>query len=61
VYTTAPTCKTAAFSAANPFSNDGIFEGEVMLFVHDTDHLSNLMDKLKKVPGVLTVIRIDAE
>jgi hypothetical protein len=23
----------STFSAANPFSNDGIFEGEVMLFV----------------------------
>lgn len=42
-------------------SNDGIFEGEVMLFVHDTDHLSSLIDKLKNVPGVLTVIRIDAQ
>jgi guanosine-3',5'-bis(diphosphate) 3'-pyrophosphohydrolase len=41
-------------------SNDGIFEGEVMLFVHDTDHLSSLIDKLKNVPGVLTVVRIDA-
>jgi len=42
-------------------SNDGIFEGEVMLFVHDTDHLSSLIGKLKNVPGVLTVVRIDAE
>jgi guanosine-3',5'-bis(diphosphate) 3'-pyrophosphohydrolase len=42
-------------------SNDGIFEGEVMLFVHDTDHLSSLIKKLKNVPGVLTVVRIDAE
>jgi (p)ppGpp synthase/HD superfamily hydrolase len=58
---TDPTRNASTFSAANPFSNDGVFEGEVMLFVHDTDHLSNLMDKLKKVPGVLTVIRIDAE
>jgi guanosine-3',5'-bis(diphosphate) 3'-pyrophosphohydrolase len=56
-----PTRNASAFSAANLFSNDGIFEGQVMLFVHDTDHLSNLMDKLKKVSGVLTVIRIDAE
>jgi guanosine-3',5'-bis(diphosphate) 3'-pyrophosphohydrolase len=56
-----PTRNASTFIAANPFANGGIFEGEVMLFVYDTDHLSNLMDKLKKVPGVLTVIRIDAE
>lgn len=42
-------------------SNDGIFEGEVMLFVHDTDHLHSLIEKLKNVPGVLTVVRIDAQ
>jgi guanosine-3',5'-bis(diphosphate) 3'-pyrophosphohydrolase len=52
---------SSTFSPINPIANDGVFEGEVMLFVHDTDHLSNLMDKLKKVSGVLTVIRIDAE
>lgn len=41
-------------------SHDGIFSGEVMLFVHDTDHLSSLIEKLKDVPGVLTVERINA-
>jgi (p)ppGpp synthase/HD superfamily hydrolase len=58
---TDPTRNASAFSPINPIANDGIFEGQVMLFVHDTDHLSNLMDKLKKVPGILTVIRIDEE
>jgi len=40
-------------------SNDGIFEGNIMLFVHDTDHLTKLMKKLKEINGILTVNRID--
>jgi GTP pyrophosphokinase len=40
-------------------SNDGVFEGNIMVFVHDTAHLDNLCDKLKKVSGVLNVTRID--
>ena len=40
-------------------TNDGVFEGKIMLFVHDTKHLIELMGKLKKVPGVLGVSRFD--
>lgn len=40
-------------------SNDGIFEGTIMLFLQDTDHLEILTNKLKKVKGILTVSRID--
>ena len=40
-------------------TNDGTFEGTVMVFVHDTNHLTELMKKLKTVNGVLTVTRID--
>jgi len=40
-------------------SRDGIFEGKVMAFVHDTDHLNALMDKLKRVRGVRSVERVD--
>ena len=40
-------------------TNDGTFEGTVMVFVHDTNHLTELMKKLKKVNGVLTVTRVD--
>lgn len=42
-------------------ANDGIFQGRVIVLVHDTDHLSSLVDKLKAVEGVLTVDRIDSE
>lgn len=40
-------------------TDDGIFEGTIMVYVHDTKHLSHLIDKLKKVKGVSNVIRID--
>lgn len=41
-------------------TNDGIFEGTIMVFVNDTNHLTELMKKLKKVSGVLTVNRVDS-
>lgn len=40
-------------------SNDGIFDGKVMVYVHDTDHLNSLMDKLKRVRGVRHVERVE--
>jgi GTP pyrophosphokinase len=40
-------------------SHGGIFEGKVMAYVHDTDHLNSLMDKLKRVRGVRIVERVD--
>ncbi len=42
-------------------TNDGIFEGRIMAFVHDTNHLTNLMSKLRKVEGVNRVRRIDPD
>jgi len=41
-------------------TNDGISEGNIMLFVHDTKHLDILMKKLGKVPGVVNVTRFDS-
>jgi GTP pyrophosphokinase len=40
-------------------STDGLFEGTIMLFVHDTEHLKTLTKKLEKLPGILSVSRID--
>ena len=40
-------------------SDDGIFEGTIMVFVHDTDHLTNLTKNLKQVKGVLSIERIN--
>ncbi len=41
-------------------TNDGTFDGSVTVFVHDTNHLTELMKKLKKVNGVLTVTRMES-
>ena len=40
-------------------TNDGTFEGTIMVFVQDTNHLTGLMKKLEGVDGVIKVTRID--
>ena len=40
-------------------SKDGIFEGKVMAYVHDAEHLHSLVEKLRSVPEVRRVERID--
>jgi guanosine-3',5'-bis(diphosphate) 3'-pyrophosphohydrolase len=40
-------------------TEDGLFEGTIMVYVHDTKHLNHLLDKLKKVKGVRKIERID--
>ncbi|MFZ6002174.1 MAG: RelA/SpoT family protein [Bacteroidota bacterium] len=43
------------------FSVDqGIFKGEIMLYVNDTRHLEMLISKLEKVEGVVTASRFDS-
>jgi len=41
-------------------TNEGIFEGSIMIFVNDTEHLENLVNNLLKVRGVTGVTRFDA-
>ncbi len=41
-------------------SDQGIFEGEIMLYVNDTRHLDLLIKKLEKVEGVVKVSRFDS-
>ena len=40
-------------------TDENIFEGKIMLFVHDTAHLEQLIRKLTKVDGVVKVGRFD--
>jgi guanosine-3',5'-bis(diphosphate) 3'-pyrophosphohydrolase len=42
-------------------SNDGIFDGLVKVEIHNLDHLSELMERLREVTGVLTVDRMKEE
>ena len=41
-------------------SNDGIFEGTIKVFVHDTQHLDKLIQRLNNVSGVFTVERVES-
>jgi GTP diphosphokinase / guanosine-3',5'-bis(diphosphate) 3'-diphosphatase len=41
-------------------TNDGMFEGFVTLFVKDTHHLDALINKIKKVKGVLSTSRVSS-
>ena len=41
-------------------TNEGIFDGSIMIFVNDTEHLENLIKNLLKVRGVTGVTRFDA-
>jgi len=41
-------------------SNDGFFEGQIIVFINDTDHLNKLIQRLAKVNGVLQVERFDS-
>jgi GTP diphosphokinase / guanosine-3',5'-bis(diphosphate) 3'-diphosphatase len=40
-------------------SNDGIFEGKIMLYITNTSHLLSLMKDLKEVEGIKEVDRIE--
>jgi guanosine-3',5'-bis(diphosphate) 3'-pyrophosphohydrolase len=40
-------------------SNDGVFDGTIMVYVHDTRHLKELQLKLGQIEGVTNVIRIE--
>lgn len=41
-------------------SDNGIFEGSIMVYVNDTDHLENLIRKLNQVKGITQVVRFDS-
>jgi len=40
-------------------TDNGIFDGSIMIFVHDKDHLDQLIENLLKVKGVTGVTRFD--
>ncbi|MNR33410.1 hypothetical protein D3C85_1510810 [compost metagenome] len=42
-------------------SNEGIFEGNIMVFVNDIAQLESLMKTLKQVQGITTVSRYESE
>ena len=42
-------------------SGEGLFEGTVKVFVHDKEELDELVERLKKLNGIQSVDRFDAE
>ncbi|TAF46356.1 MAG: bifunctional (p)ppGpp synthetase/guanosine-3',5'-bis(diphosphate) 3'-pyrophosphohydrolase [Sphingobacteriales bacterium] len=42
-------------------SDEGIFSGSIMIYVNDTQHLENLIAKLKEVKGITDITRFDSE
>jgi GTP pyrophosphokinase len=40
-------------------SNDGIFEGKIMLYITNTSHLNSLINELKAVEGIKNIDRIE--
>jgi GTP pyrophosphokinase len=48
-------------SAITIEAKEGLFEGNIKLFVHDKDELDNLVNRLKSLPGIESVDRYDTE
>jgi GTP pyrophosphokinase len=42
-------------------AREGLFEGNIKLFVHDKEELDELVDRLKKLPGIEAVERYDTD
>jgi guanosine-3',5'-bis(diphosphate) 3'-pyrophosphohydrolase len=42
-------------------TNEGMFDGSIMVYVNDTRHLDDMISKLKQVSGVTSVTRFDSQ
>ncbi len=42
-------------------ATEGLFEGNIKVFVHDKEELEELVERLKKLPGIETVDRFETE
>ena len=41
-------------------SSEGLFEGTIMLYIHNVEHLQKLIEKLKTIDGIKQVERINS-
>jgi len=48
-------------SALTVEAKEGIFEGNIRLYVHDKDELDFLFVKLRELPGIQSVQRYDVD
>lgn len=51
--------QNTSIKSINIDTNDSMFEGTVTLFVNNLDHLSRIIERLKKVKGVYSVQRME--
>jgi GTP pyrophosphokinase len=42
-------------------AKEGLFEGNIKVYVHDKDELEHLVSQLKSLPGIESVDRYDTE
>jgi GTP pyrophosphokinase len=42
-------------------TDQGIFNGTIMIYVNDTQHLEDLIERIKDVKGISEVMRFDSE
>jgi len=42
-------------------SNEGVFEGSIMVYVNNKEHLENLIKTLKRIKGITAINRFDSE
>ncbi len=42
-------------------TDDGVFEGNIVLFVSDLDHLRRLIDRIKRIEGIHGVYRFEEQ
>lgn len=55
------TYQNTNIKSVNISTNDSMFRGTVTIYVKDLDHLNKVIERLKKVKGIYSVERFDAE
>lgn len=55
------TYQNTNIKSVNITTGDSLFKGTVTVFVKDLEHLNKIIDRLKKVKGIYSVERFDAE
>lgn len=55
------TMQNTNIKSVNITAGDSMFRGTVTVYVKDLDHLNKIMDRLKKVKGIYSVERFDAD
>lgn len=52
--------KNTNIRSVNINANDSIFSGTITVYVKDLEHLNHLIDRIKKIKGIFSVVRFDS-